>query len=89
MGVIQILKTKAQKKRIKAYRKRRKEAHRQIVPQDRMYELIDGNWSRFVVGYCMYRHSCLTLGLTVTHRCQDCTAYREGVFDEQKALLSS
>lgn len=71
------MKTNAAKKRIKAYRKRRKKAHRIIQPQESDYQLIDGNYSKYIVGYCGYRKGYLTLGLYDTHKCHKCKSYKE------------
>lgn len=82
MVVIRILKTKTALKRNRAYRKRRKEAHRIVRPQQDEYELIDGNFSKYVVGWCRYKQAHLTLGLSNTHKCPACTHYQEGVYED-------
>lgn len=76
-------KSKHKRRKEHAAQKRRIESHKTIKPQKQSYELIDGNWSRYIVGYCTAaKHpGYLTPGLANTHRCiqRQCGAFREGV----------
>ena len=55
---------------LKEQRRRRKERLKQHGPrQEYEYELIDGNYSHYPVGYCKRHLGWLTLGLMNTHKC--------------------
>ena len=74
-----ILKTKKRKGhgKVKDQRKRRRLAHRIIDPQPYLYELIDGNFSRYIVGYCNFKQGYLTYGLAEVHNCWKCRRFCE------------
>ena len=62
---------------VREQRKRRKEMMKIVPRQEIAYELIDGNYSHYPVGFCKSRKAWLTLGLINTHKCvvQDCVHY--------------
>ena len=58
---------------IKAQRKRRKARKKLLKPGDYFndeFELIDGNYSHYPIGYCDRYGRFLTAGLANTHRCR-------------------
>jgi hypothetical protein len=73
------LKTKKQRKRIREYNKRRKRSHYGLIPQDEPLQLIDGNWSIWVDGYCKTKHGFLTPNLIDCHNCRKCQHYEEEI----------
>jgi len=67
----------------KAQNKRRKARLKKRPPKrEYEYELIDGNYSRYPVGYCRYRKGYLSVGLMETHRCNERRCTRFLVMDE-------
>lgn len=89
MVVIRILKTRSKGNR-KESQKRRRNAHRDVIPLEDPVLLIDGNCSKYVVGYCTRRKAYLTRGLAGTHNCEGihCVRFRK-VKNEDKEVLSS
>jgi hypothetical protein len=58
------------KENIKAQRKRRQErSANRPQRQSEAFELIDGNYSHYPVGYCNRKGAYLTQGLIDTHQC--------------------
>lgn len=77
------MKTNKGKGNRKAQKMRRK-ARRQVFDvkrQSKDYELIDGNFSHYPVGYCKYHKGWLTIGLEETHKCRlrECKHYEDRI----------
>lgn len=64
---------------IKRNRHRRQKNNKQVKKQDLFYEMIDGNFTHYPVGWCAYHKGYLTKNCLETHRCLErkCIQYRE------------
>lgn len=60
-------------------KRRRQRKHKLPVAQPYMFQLIDGNFSKYPIGYCKFRKSWLTVGLVEVHKCENCKQYEDGV----------
>ena len=75
-----------------AQKKRRKERLKNRPPkQDQRFLLIDGNWSHYPEGFCVYHCAFMTQGLLDTHRCvqRKCQKFRKVVDGEISEDISS
>ena len=63
----------------KQYRKRRNLANNNVPRAPDYCDLIDGNYSRYIVGYCKRKGGYLTQGLVNVHKCdkRHCEQYEK------------